>query len=309
MKVHLFGATSSPAVAQYCLRQVASRADDDTVDCIQRNMYVDDCLRSEDSVADAVRVITQLCPLLKSGGFHLTKFISNNVDVLAQVPEQDRASNVQNLDLGNCGKEYALGVIWNISNDHLEVRTDLQPRELTRRGLASMTAQVYDPFGFLAPFILPAKLLLQELTRLELSWSDNVAEPHRSQFLKWANSLQQLRSLFFPRCYKPPGFVPIRIQLHNFSDASKSGYSACSYLLFTDANNNVHVSFVRGLARVVPKNCPTIPRLELVAAVAAVKLAREILKDITYRIDEVYYWTDSTAVLQCIRTKRVRFHH
>jgi len=81
MKVHLFGGVWSPSCCNFVLRQTAEdhkdRYHQEVVDTIINNFYVDDCLKSVDSVERAVCIVQQMCRLLNSGGFRLTKWISN----------------------------------------------------------------------------------------------------------------------------------------------------------------------------------------------------------------------------------------
>ena len=69
MKVHLFGAVSSPSCSNYALRLTALSDTDkgNTVaaETILRNFYVDDCLKSVKSTKDAVVLITKLTALCK----------------------------------------------------------------------------------------------------------------------------------------------------------------------------------------------------------------------------------------------------
>ena len=77
MVVHLFGATSSPACATFCFRQVVKdfghMHQPLTSEILIHNFYVDDCLTSFSSVKEADSVIMDLIQLLQRGGFHLTK--------------------------------------------------------------------------------------------------------------------------------------------------------------------------------------------------------------------------------------------
>ncbi|XP_068691617.1 uncharacterized protein [Montipora foliosa] len=52
----------------------------------------------------------------------------------------------------------------------------------------------------------------------------------------------------------------------------------------------------------------TIPRLELSAAVVAVKLDRTLREEMEIKIDRSVFWSDSTAVLQYIKNEDKRFH-
>ena len=51
----------------------------------------------------------------------------------------------------------------------------------------------------------------------------------------------------------------------------------------------------------------TIPRMELTAAVVAVRLARYIRKELEFKLDKVTYWCDSTAVLHYIANTTTRY--
>ena len=88
MMVHLFGAKSSPACASYALRKVAddneAHASQETLETVRDSFYVDDCLKSVDDVDVAIRLVKELNMLLKSGGFHLSKYVSNCRSLLSK---------------------------------------------------------------------------------------------------------------------------------------------------------------------------------------------------------------------------------
>ena len=90
MSVHLFGAVSSPACANFALRKTADDNDrhfsSDVTSTIKRNFYVDDCLKSLPSDKDAIAHVNELCSLLQRGGFRLTKWISSSREVLESIP-------------------------------------------------------------------------------------------------------------------------------------------------------------------------------------------------------------------------------
>ena len=127
------------------------------------------------------------------------------------------------------------------------------------------------------------------------------------RFEAWIESLPNLNDLSISRCFKPTDFTHIDTQLHLFCDASRTGYGCASYLHMVDYNNKIHVVFVRGISRVTPKQPITIPRLELVSAVAAAELGRSIVSELSYKIDKVLYWTDFTSVLQFLNNRSESF--
>lgn len=82
MTVHIFGVTSSPRCVNYTLRRTAeenlSKSSHKAVNSVLKNFYVDDCLTSVASKAQAVKLYKDLTALCDSGGFRLTKWTSNN---------------------------------------------------------------------------------------------------------------------------------------------------------------------------------------------------------------------------------------
>ena len=98
-------------------------------------------------------MILQLCSLLKSGGFHLTKFLSNSVEVLSSVPQEDLARNVD-LRCSGLPAQKALGVYWDPATDRMMVKVGVKQHSCTRRGVMSMIAQTYDPMGLIQPYCL-----------------------------------------------------------------------------------------------------------------------------------------------------------
>lgn len=83
MVKHLFGVTSSPSCANFCLQKTASsyreEFDPDRIQTVMINMYVDhDLIKSVSSPEAAIKLSTQLRELLMKGGFRLTKWLSND---------------------------------------------------------------------------------------------------------------------------------------------------------------------------------------------------------------------------------------
>ena len=113
MMKHLFGAAWSPSCANFCLQKMASTYQEefepDTIQTVMRNMYVDDLMKSVPSHETAIKLSTQLQELLMKGGFRLTKWLCNDLDVLVEIPEHERASSVANLDIEDLPTACTLG--------------------------------------------------------------------------------------------------------------------------------------------------------------------------------------------------------
>ncbi|XP_049319056.1 uncharacterized protein LOC125780640 [Astyanax mexicanus] len=314
MKVHLFGAASSPGCANYGLKHIAAegqgRFSEDTIKFIQRNFYVDDGLSSVSSTGQAIQLVKEARELCSTGKLRLHKFISNSKEVLATIPKEEcaEAATERDMALGELQMERALGVQWCVAFDEFQFRVVIKESPFTRRGVMSTVASIYDPLGFVAPFILVGKQILQQMCRDKLSWDDALPDDLQPQWERWLQDLQHLVNVKIPRCYIPSSFKAQHYELHHFSDASVSGYGACSYLRVVNESGEVHCSLVMGKARVAPTKVTTIPRLELSAAVVAVRISDMLKKELDIECQQEFFWTDSMVVLGYINNEARRFH-
>ncbi|XP_038133532.1 uncharacterized protein LOC119778397 [Cyprinodon tularosa] len=314
MVVHLFGAKSSPSCANYALRRTAEdgkdRSSPEAVTTILEHFYVDDCLVSVSDKKKAISLTKDLIALCKSGGFHLAKWSSNSREVLSSLPEHERAKEIKNLDLDRdeLPMERALGVDWCIESDSFKFRILVKNMPVTRRGILSVVSSIYDPLGFLSPFILMAKIIVQNLCRLKLTWDDDIPEEIANRWFAWLSDLSRFASFSVKRCIKPEGFGSVvSAQLHHFSDASEKGYGVVSYVRIENSHGQIHCSFLLGKSRVTPLKPVTVPRLELAAATIAVKMDKLMKQEFRMDLKESVLWTDSTTVLRYIDNDCARF--
>ncbi|XP_038052505.1 uncharacterized protein LOC119725213 [Patiria miniata] len=316
MAVHLFGGVWSPSFANVALRRTAEdNVDDfnaDVLATVKENFYVDDCLKSLDSEGEAVETVKQLTDILAKGGFRLTKWISNSRRVNESVPPEERAKGVKNLDLSQeeLPVERALEVHWDTEHDLLRMKIKSKHGSQTRRGLLSVICSVYDPLGFVFPYILRAKLLFQdEFQIVGKSWDDPLEAETQDHWAKWLDKLSLLKEFAVERCLVPSNFGEIsECRLHHFSDASQDACGSVSYARFVNSAGEIHCSFLIGKSRPAPLKTMTIPRLELSAAVVAVKMEQMLRRELKLNVCGSTFWTDSMLVLQYIKNTSKRLH-
>ena len=178
MIVHLFGGVSSPSCANFALRKTADDNEEvygpEIANTVKRNFYVDDCLKSVQSEQTAISHVEHLTGLLKKGGFRLTKWLSSSREVMESIPESERATSVKDLDFDHAPIERAPGVQWRVVSDTFGFKITIKDRPATRRGILSVVSSIYDPLGFIAPFIFTAKIILQDLCKRKLGWDDRI---------------------------------------------------------------------------------------------------------------------------------------
>ena len=307
MTSHLFGGVWCAASSAYALKRTV--IDSPCVDplvkyTVDNSFYVDDCLSSVPSVSCAKTVISETPKALSSGGFNLTKFVVNDVELLAEVPVDCRAK--ESREFGEQSESRALGIKWLVSPDEFffEVKRHVGGL-LTRRKMLSIVSSIFDPLGLLGPFVLSGKLLFQEATARKLSWDEGISKDLEENWDIWMQSLGSVSQLRFPRCIKPSVHDDAVIELHHFSDASSKGYGCCSYVRCVNKLGMINVVLIMSKSKVAPLKTCTIPRLELQAAVKVDSLLK---RELDIEFDQSFFWTDSEIVLKYIRNDSRRFH-
>ena len=316
VRVHIFGAVSSPSCSNFVLKHTstmdeAGKFQKDSRDTILKNFYVDDCLKSMDSEAEAVRIVQEVKQIVALGGFHLTSFVSNSREVLNVIPEDDLAKDLKMFDLTSDELLYekALGVVWETKEDTLGIRLKLPENPCTKRGILSTTFSIYDPLGLAAPALLPAKKIFQLACYEKTDWNSELSPQLGEKWKNWLQNISELQKFTVPRCFKSSSNIQ-ETQLHLFSDGSETAYAAVGYLRFVDTTQNVHCSLVMAKTSLVPLKSSaltTIPRIELNGAKLAVRIQKIIQQELEIKIDKTLFWTDSTTVLKYLNSKTNRF--
>ena len=225
------------------------------------------------------------------------------------MPEDERAKEVKDLDFDPTDLPLgrALGIQWCVG--HVQIR-DHNEGETVDKKRHPVSSQFYlRPLRLISPFVLPAKVILQDLCRLRIGWDDPVPEPQLMRWQKWMAELPKLASFAVRRCVKPDDFGEIEsAQLHHFSNASNYGYGTVTYLRLVSRTDNVHCTLLAGKYRVAPVKPITIPRAELTAATVSVRMNKMMTTELEIPIHDTVYWTDSMTVLKYIANETTWFH-
>lgn len=92
--------------------------------------------------------------------------------------------------------------------------------KLTKRFVLSLVASIYDPLGFLTPFTLRGRRLIQKMWSENLEWEQVVSEESSSELRQWAFETENFSRFQIPRHYPNRLRTPIAYNLHIFGDAS-----------------------------------------------------------------------------------------
>ena len=312
LSVHVFGATSSPSIANYALKESSkySTCSEEVSSAILSNFYVDDFLKSLSTEKEAVEIINDVSKVLSKTGFTLTAFNSNSPQVLEKLPQNHLSKDASIHTLQTNSETRALGVIWKTDKDKFSFTDNLIHYPIiTKRNMLKVLASVFDPLGFLTPILMNGKRIFQEACRQKISWDEEIPKEMGHTWEKWIMEIKKLRSYEVPRCLKSSMKVT-KVTLHSFSDGSEKSYGAVCYLSFSYEGDHSSSALVASKSRLTPLNnstLKTVPRIELAAAKVVVELSAKLKEELQYKLDSEVFWTDSSTVLSYINSNSSRF--
>ncbi|XP_065092160.1 uncharacterized protein LOC135713002 [Ochlerotatus camptorhynchus] len=297
-----YGLAPSSFLATRTLQQIATDEGDAyplAGPSVPKNFYVDDYIGGANSIEEAVQLRRELSELLEKGGFMLRKWTSNRLEVL-QGLENDQIGTQSSLQFSPNESIKALGIRWEPEPDQLRFDSQIQQRDdpPTKRSILSDIARLFDPLGQIAPVVVTAKILMQELWSLSCDWDDPV--PHAIQ-LKWENFRRELPKIATYRIDRYAFLPEARVELHTFADASTAAYGACTYVRCENALGVVKIRLLASKSKVAPLKRLTIARLELCACVLAAHLYHRIKESINVHVSASYFWSDSSVCIYWLR--------
>ncbi|KXJ25782.1 hypothetical protein AC249_AIPGENE2091 [Exaiptasia diaphana] len=241
LALEVFGDRASPFLAQYVMRRHAEELQNEyklAAEVVLMRIYMDDVLDSADTINEALQTRKELVELLGQAGFTIRRWCSNKAEVLEGIPKEDRASGLKLNDKG----------------------PDIEHMEMTKRGLLSRVATLFDPLQMAAPFTIRAKIALQDAWLEGLVWDEEFSGTLRTTVEKWLQELDRLDGIQILRCYRRDSTFE-NVSLHTLTDASKAAYAAVTYARHEYEDGSVDVTFVAAKAKVTPIKAVNLPAL------------------------------------------------
>ncbi|XP_064648538.1 uncharacterized protein LOC135500816 [Lineus longissimus] len=277
---------------------------------LEENLFVDDWLTGADTDDDSCDLFDNGSQIFDKAGMTLAKCHSNSRVLVGKFSQDLGSKHLQDDSVKVLGmKWFALEDCFSFDGVETPSISELF---CSKRTVLSFTSRLFDPLGFLSPFVMLAKILFQEVWTLGLGWDEALPDEMRDRFVSWVSGIVTLQSWRIPRCFFPGTTWKEsvnKLELHVFSDASMKAYGANVYVRLPDGHGGYKVSLVTSKGKVSPLKRVTLPRLELLGALLAARLLNFVAKALKLDLQKtVYYcWSDSTIVLAWIRTNASKF--
>lgn len=302
-----YGLTCAPFLALRSLQQLIQDKGHrfpKAVASLTRGRYVDDIYGGADDITEAKQIV-QVKQLCSAGGFPLQKWKSNHCEIL---PLNSRANDeiLQPVELQPMLSKI-LGLVWKPETDIYQFF--IKPptiSQFTKRNVLSDIAKLYDPLGLIAPVLIQAKIILQEIWLAKLDWDETLPLILQDRWFNFRTRLQELESLSKPRWL---GLLSSdeRVEIHGFVDASNLAMAAAVYVRIVTQKEKGQVRLVCLKTKVAPLKRMTIPRMELTAALILTKLVLHVRQALDLTNSKIYLWSDSSVTLSWIRANPSRW--
>jgi hypothetical protein len=160
---------------------------------------------------------------------------------------------------------------------------------------------LFDPLRLASIVTIKARVALQEIWKAKkYDWDDQLPGEIRTLWYRLFRELESLNTITIPRCLRP-GKICGPSELHVFADASATAYEAVAYLLWP-TTEGPKVNLIASRVRVAPLRQATIPRLGLIAALAASRLASTIYNEFKTKPAVVKLSSASKIMLHWLRS-------
>ena len=168
----VFGINSSPFHAQYVSQHHAKKNKNEyplAAETALCSSYMDESMDSVKTCDEAIKLYKELSELWGKAGMHARKWKSNESEILKEILEEDRAMEL-NLKCGEFRFIQTFGIFIISFKD--ASAPCCKEDEHTKRSFLLNIATFFDPLGFLSPYLVQGKVLLQEIWMTGLDWDD-----------------------------------------------------------------------------------------------------------------------------------------
>lgn len=277
-------------------------------EAILKHTYVDDIIYGSDDEEQLVVIKNQLIDLLQLGSFTLHKWCSNSHTVLSDI-ENDK-KYFEEIYIGKDNITKTLGLKYDIVLDTFTYTVpDIENDLNTKRRILSFIGKFFDPLGLIGPITVLAKLFIQQLWQLKISWDSIISHEKLSTWKSFLNNLIKMGTIKIPRGVSVSNMASA--ELIGYADASSKAYGCCIYIRIIYPDGRVTVNLLCSKSRIAPLNKTlTIPKLELNSTLLLSQLVARVSQSLKTRYSniKIFLYSDSQIALSWINTPKLKYN-
>ncbi|GFW95025.1 integrase catalytic domain-containing protein [Trichonephila clavipes] len=166
----------------------------------------------------------------------LHKWVTNSAELRELWEKNGFSTETSSNSIGQNMINYkVLGISWDTDRDvfYFDIENLLSfisKRTDTKRFLLQVAGRIFDPLGFITPYVILLKILIQNIWEMSLLWDQEMPLIIKKPFNEWCHELKYLNLVSIPRFYEFTDSNATDIQLHCFSDSSKKAYETNIFL-------------------------------------------------------------------------------
>ena len=289
-----FGLSCSPWLLLSCLKEHVENNPGPVAETLRHQIYVDNILQNPKSAEESFKLQQATKEFFAEACLNAREWRSNVPGFEEWLRPEDRAK-------GDPGSVKVLGMIWDSNADTISLKPynfdDKQ--SATKRTILQKAATIFDILGLFSPVTIRARIILQELWKANCDWDEILPPELQQMWHELEQDLLKLPERKFPRLLITNDGPPVN--LFAFADASPNAYCAAIYVRQDD-----EASLLFCKAKVAPlKPSLTVPRLELLAMLMAIRLLKVVSKELHMPVQEVHLWSDSQIALHQVLSDKV----
>ena len=142
---------------------------------------------------DATHLVARVTEVVDKGGFKLGCWSTNSQVVWQSLSPELRSEEPVNIDIKE-HIERAQCVFWSPTTDELTFRPKVKDVPATKRTVLSIGMTVYHPLGLLVCWLDRARILLQDLWKLNLDWDENIPVELMPRWNNWLADLAKINT-------------------------------------------------------------------------------------------------------------------
>ena len=250
--VMLFGNRSSPDGSQMVIQANCALHGKDfpeAVETVMHSCYMDDGADSRETEAQALQLAQELTGLFKLISMPVHKFFSNS-DVVCKALDRKTLSKEIHFseasdviwDSGKVlGMVYAVadGDVFTYSSKFRNVSEILEVKDgkWTKRNVCRAAASIFDPLGLISPFVVRARVIMQEIWRQKIDWEEILPLAIQIAWTEWLDQVFAVPDIQIER-WSGVKTKTSNYQIHAFCDASEEGFCVAIYIRIKDGSKS-----------------------------------------------------------------------